>query len=158
MNPRSIPLICIRSVIKKHPDCVNNFCVSKDNETPIISIDKVTSNEYYTVDFQSIKIFIFIAWRFSVIVFQSRDEFPPDRPSTPKMKIVRNDRRLIIREVTEGVEISYGSCQEILTKYLGMSRIAAKCIPHLLTDEQKFNRKAISHELLKRAETDVDFF
>ncbi|XP_050546887.1 uncharacterized protein LOC126908654 [Daktulosphaira vitifoliae] len=38
-----------------------------------------------------------------------------------------------------------------------MSRIAAKFVPRLLTDEQKQNRKTISQELFERAETDLDF-
>jgi len=69
----------------------------------------------------------------------------PGRPSTSKTnetvarvrEIIRNNRRLTIREVAENIGISYGSCQEILTKELGMSRIAAKFVPHLLTNEQK---------------------
>jgi len=32
--------------------------------------------------------------------------------------------------------MSYGSCQEILTKVLGMSRIAAKFVPRLLTNKK----------------------
>jgi len=39
-----------------------------------------------------------------------------------------------------------------------MSRIVAKCIPRLLTDEQKYNIKVISLELLKRVETGLDLF
>jgi len=38
-----------------------------------------------------------------------------------------------------------------------MSRIAAKFVPRLLTDEQKQNRKTITQELFERAESDLDF-
>ena len=37
-----------------------------------------------------------------------------------------------------------------------MSRIAAKFVPRLLTDEQNQNQKTISHELFERTETDLD--
>lgn len=58
-----------------------------------------------------------------------KDNELPGRPSTSKTnetvarvrEIIRNNRRLTIREVAEEVGISYGSCQEILTKELGMS-------------------------------------
>ena len=80
-----------------------------------------------------------------------KDNERPGRPSTSKTnetvarvrEIIRNNRQLTIREVIEDVGISYDSCQEILTKELGMSRIAAKFVPRLLTDEQKQNRKTI---------------
>lgn len=94
-----------------------------------------------------------------------KDNGRPGRPSTSKTnetvarvrEIIRNNRRLTIREVAEDVGISYGSCQEILTKELGMSRIAAKFVPRLLTDEQKQNRKTIAQELFERTESDQDF-
>jgi len=76
-------------VIKKYEDCVNNFCVNEDNETPGMSFEKVISNDYYdTVGFKSMKILIFISRRFSVTVFCSYGEF-------------RNNRRLIINQVAE---------------------------------------------------------
>ena len=89
----------------------------------------------------------------------------PGRPSTSKTnetvarvrEIIQNNCRLTGREVAEDVGISYGSCQEILTNESGMSRVAAKFVPRLLTDEQKQNRKTISQELIERAETDLDF-
>jgi len=94
-----------------------------------------------------------------------KDNERPGRPSTSKTnetvarvrEIIRNNHRLTIREVAEDVGIYYGSCQEILTKELGMSRIAAKFVPRLLTDEQKQNRKTIAQELFERSESDQDF-
>jgi len=93
-----------------------------------------------------------------------KDNERPGRPSTSKTnetvalvrEIIRNNRRLTIREVAEDVGISYGWCQEILTKELSMSRIAAKFVPRLLTDEQKQNRKTIAQELFERTESDQD--
>jgi hypothetical protein len=45
-------------------------------------------------------------------------------------------------------------CHEILTKNLGMHRIAAKFVPRLLTDDQKQNRVDVSKELLDQANDD----
>ncbi|XP_008180994.1 daple-like protein [Acyrthosiphon pisum] len=94
-----------------------------------------------------------------------KDYERPGRPSTSKTnetvarvrEIIRNNRRLTIREVAEDVEITYGLCQEILTNDLGMSRIAAKFVPLFLTDEQKQNQNTIAQELFERAESDLDF-
>lgn len=44
---------------------------------------------------------------------------------------------MIIRDVAEGVEISYVFCRGILTNDLVISQIALKFVPRLLTDKQK---------------------
>lgn len=71
--------------------------------------------------------------------------------------LVRENRRLTIREIAEEVGISKSSCQEILANKLDMHRVAAKFVPRLLTDEQKANRLSISQELLNRANADENF-
>jgi histone-lysine N-methyltransferase SETMAR len=71
---------------------------------------------------------------------------------------IRYNRRLIVREVKEDCDISLGSCRNILTEKLGMCRVAAKFVPHLLTDEQKEQRVAISQELLDQANSDEKTF
>jgi len=43
----------------------------------------------------------------------------------------------------------------ILTEKLKMLRVAAKCVPRLLTEEQ--NRVTVSQELLDRSNTDENF-
>jgi hypothetical protein len=48
-------------------------------------------------------------------------------------------------------------CHEILTENLGMSHISAKCVPRILTDEQKQIRVDVSQELLNRAKGDENF-
>ena len=45
-------------------------------------------------------------------------------------------RRITIREVTDEVGISFGSCQAIFMIVLGKKRKAAKIIPKLLNFEQ----------------------
>jgi hypothetical protein len=47
------------------------------------------------------------------------------------------DFRLTVREITEEVIISFGSCQAILTEDLAIRHIAAKFLPRLLSDDQK---------------------
>ena len=48
-----------------------------------------------------------------------------------------NDRRITIREVADDVGISIGSWHEILSKILGMKRVAAKFVPK--HSEKKFD-------------------
>lgn len=62
-------------MIKKYPDCVNNIYINEDNETLIMTFDKVTSNEDLRVGLKSITIFIFILWHFYKNIFQSCGEF-----------------------------------------------------------------------------------
>ena len=39
--------------------------------------------------------------------------------------LIRQDRRLTIRDIAEEVEVGYGKCQRVLTEELGMRRVAA---------------------------------
>ncbi|XP_050533350.1 protein GVQW3-like [Daktulosphaira vitifoliae] len=63
----------------------------------------------------------------------TKDNERSGRPSTSKTneivarvrEIIRNNRRLTIREVAEDVGISYGSCQKILTKELELETISS---------------------------------
>jgi histone-lysine N-methyltransferase SETMAR len=73
-----------------------------------------------------------------------------------KCKIME-DRRLTIREISDDMNISFGSVQYILTKELAMTRVAAKFVPRLLTDEQKVNRMSIAQELLDMADEYPEF-
>lgn len=72
-------------------------------------------------------------------------------------ELVHSNRRLTVREMSVDCDISFGSCQNILTEHLGMRRIAAKFVPRLLTQEQKDNRVTICQELLDRANEEEDF-
>jgi hypothetical protein len=44
---------------------------------------------------------------------------------------------LTVQEVTEDVEISFGSCHIVLMEGLGMHRVSAEFMPRLLSDDQK---------------------
>jgi histone-lysine N-methyltransferase SETMAR len=65
--------------------------------------------------------------------------------------------RLTIREITEEFNISYGTCQSILTEDLQTRCVSAKFVPHLLTEEQKEHHMAVATNLLQEAESDPHF-
>ncbi|KYN13102.1 hypothetical protein ALC57_14709, partial [Trachymyrmex cornetzi] len=52
-------------------------------------------------------------------------------------EIVLKNRRITIREIADDLNISFGSCQSILTDVLGMTRVSAKFVPKLLNFDQK---------------------
>jgi len=47
--------------------------------------------------------------------------------------------------------------QKILTEELQMRRVSAKCVPRLLTAEQKDDRMSICTDLRERAQNDLNF-
>jgi len=55
------------------------------------------------------------------------------------LALIRQNHRLTVREVAEEVGICKSSCHQILTDKLKTRRVAAKFVPHLLTDAQKEN-------------------
>ena len=68
------------------------------------------------------------------------DDVCPGQPSTSTTnenteavkKIVVENRRITIREVSEDVSISVGSCHAISSDILGLKRVVAKFVPKLL--------------------------
>ena len=62
-------------------------------------------------------------------------------------ELIRQDRRLTIRDFAEEVEVGYGTCQRVLTEELGMHRVAAKVVPRILTVDQKQQRANVCTEL-----------
>jgi len=71
--------------------------------------------------------------------------------------VIRENRRLTVREVADEVGISIGSCHQIFTQKRQMRRVSAKYVPRLLTDDQKENRVEISQELLASANGSENF-
>jgi hypothetical protein len=67
------------------------------------------------------------------------------QPSTSKTtenvgkirELIHEDSHQTIHELSDTTGISYGVCQEILTENLNMCRIATKCVPQLLINDQK---------------------
>lgn len=72
-------------------------------------------------------------------------------------QLVKEDRRLTVRELSDDLGISIGSCHMILTEDLGMRRVAAKFVPRLLTADQKEARLAAATDLLECADSDPRF-
>jgi len=93
------------------------------------------------------------------------DEESSGRPSTSKTQLnvetvsemIRSNRRLTIREISEDLNIFYGSVQNILTTDLNKRRVSAKFVPRVLTVEQKQQLLSISLELRDRAASDSSF-
>ena len=87
------------------------------------------------------------------------------RPSTSRnndiietvQELVIEDRRLTVREISDDLDISIGSCHSILTQDLGMRRVAAKFVPRLLTDDQKQARLSACTDLLQCVEEEPSF-
>jgi histone-lysine N-methyltransferase SETMAR len=73
-------------------------------------------------------------------------------------EIIRENRRLTTREISNALNISFGSMQLVLTKNLDMRRVSAKFVPRLSPQEQKEIRLSISLELRDRANSDSDCF
>ncbi len=68
------------------------------------------------------------------------------------MELVQEDRRITIHQLMYQSGFSYGSVQRILKKDLGMSQIAAKFVPKMLTDIEKNLREMVSRDWLQRVE------
>ena len=71
--------------------------------------------------------------------------------------IIRNNRRLTVREIADDCGISVGSCDAILTDDLHMKRVCVKFVLHLLTDDQREQSQTIAGDLLERSSEDVQF-
>jgi len=48
-------------------------------------------------------------------------------------ELICQDRRWIICDIAEEVEVGYGTCQWVLMEELGMHRVTAKFVPRILT-------------------------
>ena len=87
------------------------------------------------------------------------------RPSTSRNEemiakvrtIVRNNRRLTVREIADDCGISVCSCDAILTDDLHMKHVCAKFVPRLLTDDEREQRQTIARDLFGRSCEDVQF-
>ncbi|UYV75508.1 hypothetical protein LAZ67_13000431 [Cordylochernes scorpioides] len=90
------------------------------------------------------------------------DEERAGRPSTSTTgekineveKMILANRRIIVREVAEDLNISIGSCHSIFINDLGMRRVAAKFVPKLLNCDQKQHRMNIANEMLDSVRDD----
>ncbi|UYV61089.1 K02A2.6-like [Cordylochernes scorpioides] len=102
---------------------------------------------------------------------ETADNERSERPSTSTtpekvdkmLELVREDRRITVREVAEEAGVSFGSTQSIMKNILGVRRLNAVLVPKDLTFDQKNTRKETASlnleattddpELLKRVIT-----
>ena len=71
--------------------------------------------------------------------------------------VIRQNRRLTVREVAEEVGICKSSCHLIMTDKLKMRRVATKFVPCLLTYAQKENSVTVSQEPFELSNADENF-
>ena len=87
-----------------------------------------------------------------------RSGHPKDATADENVKLVHTlfmcDRRLDLRSIASEVGLSWGAVQSILTNISGMSKVSARWVPRMLTDDQKRTSLDISWYLLSRYEDD----
>ena len=66
--------------------------------------------------------------------------------------LVRSDRRLGVRVITEELNMNRETVRQIVKEDLGMRTISAQTVPRILTHDQKQRRLHISSDLLHNAE------
>lgn len=65
-------------------------------------------------------------------------------------EMLDSDRRITIRDLVDRTDSSYGTVFNIIHNELGMRRICARWIPHMLTEEKKRKRVELSKLFLSR--------
>ena len=92
----------------------------------------------------------------------ARSGRPEDATTDENVEIVHSldmcDRRRDLRSIASKVAISFGAVQTILTDIFGMSKVSARWVPRMLTDDQERSRLDISRYLLSRYEDDPGDF
>lgn len=88
-----------------------------------------------------------------------RDVSVTDHYHVEKVKeLLAVDRRYTCEEIANSVGISQGSAHTILTRNLGMRKVAARWVPHCLTQAQIQARLDTARDLLKRYEQEGETF
>jgi len=86
------------------------------------------------------------------------DEERSGRPATNRTEenivkirqILRENRRLAVRNIAEQVNIDRKTVRKISTEDLDMRKVCAKTVPNELTEEQKQRRVTICQDLMER--------
>jgi hypothetical protein len=73
-------------------------------------------------------------------------------------KLLQENRRITVRELSMAVNISMGSIHQILYAHLGYRKVCAQWVPKHLTIEQKNLQMGICMEVLCRYQTDGEGF
>jgi histone-lysine N-methyltransferase SETMAR len=72
--------------------------------------------------------------------------------------LLEEDRRKSREEIAHKANMSTASVFRIVTQTLQKRKVAAKWVPHQLSEEQKSARKRVAEELLRRYEAEVEQF
>ena len=64
-------------------------------------------------------------------------------------EIIEGDARFTVRDIARKVGVSLSTVHLILKKRLNVRKISTRCVPHLLTDEQKRQRVKVAKKLLQ---------
>ncbi|UYV66543.1 hypothetical protein LAZ67_4002014 [Cordylochernes scorpioides] len=67
---------------------------------------------------------------------------------------IKDNPRITIRELSEDLDISFGTYQTIIKNDLHLKRSPAKFVPHLLTNEQKEHRKETCKNMVEMFNSD----
>ena len=82
------------------------------------------------------------------VVDDGRSGHPKDTTTDENVMVVNTlvmcDRRRDLRSIASQVGISFGAVQSILTDILGMSKVSARWVPLMSTEDQKRTRLNIS--------------
>lgn len=71
--------------------------------------------------------------------------------------VIKADRRQTVRELAGLIGISKSSVQRIMSEELGMSRVCARWVPRLLSEEQRQRRVRDSCTFIRQYERDRNF-
>ena len=83
---------------------------------------------------------------------------PKKRVREEVKTVILSDRRKSVDDVANIVGISHGTVHNILSSELNMSKVCARWVPRLLTDDEKKARIAHSTSFLRRWEQEGDSF
>jgi histone-lysine N-methyltransferase SETMAR len=72
--------------------------------------------------------------------------------------LVEDDRRKSCEEIAHEASMSAASVFRIVPQTLQKRKVAAKWVPHQLSEEQKAARKRVAEELLRRYEAEGEQF
>ncbi|KAJ4439429.1 hypothetical protein ANN_07553 [Periplaneta americana] len=72
-------------------------------------------------------------------------------------RLIDEDCRKTIDEVSEQTNLSWSTVQRMLTEDLHMRRVSAKFVPRLLTDDQRENRVRVFRDLKSEVQNDQIF-
>ena len=71
-------------------------------------------------------------------------------------KLLNDDRRYTCTDIAHELDVSHGYAHSILTERLKMRKVAARWVPHMLSDSEKHHRVKIARSFLHRYREEGD--